>query len=439
MDSQLKYRPLSKNPHSRAEFSLLSSESPPVKDMRGMLNLFVMLLVALNIRLVIENISKYGWLIPNPITILVTNHDSVPLYLFYLFLVTFPGVTFAVERFIAPRMQSRRLPLVLHSLTIFLVLYLPYVAVRATSELRASAVVLLMASCVYAMKIVSYVQICADIQFGVTNKCLAKMVANPEDLALAEKYPKCLTCFQWYEFVSFPTLTFQLSYPRTDSISFRRLFRYLAEFLFCSTLMAILVEQYMRPLLNNAHAQMSSHFIQKSWMPLITLSLERWLKLIVPALYLWLLGFFALFHCFLNFLAEATFFADRRFYDDWWNAGGFREYWQKWNLPVHHWIVRHVYVPCRSFGLSQTFTALLVFFLSGVVHEYIIVVPLHLPVNGVVSSGFILQLPLILLTDLEFVQRRKMLGNCLFWFSHCFTGQPAAILMFFLLDKQHID
>jgi len=268
---------------------------------------------------------------------------------------------------------------------------------------------------------------------------MGKLVKNKEDLELAEKYPLCLTCYQWYEFVVFPTLIFQLRYPRTSRISIKRLIRYLAEFLFCFTLMAILIEQYMRPLLNNAHAQMSAHYLQKSWMSLMTLSLERWLKLIVPALYLWLLGFFALFHCYLNFLAELTGFADRRFYDDWWNAGGFREYWQKWNLPVHHWFVRHVYVPCRSLGLSPTLTSILVFVISGLVHEYVIVVPLHLPMTGVVSSAFILQIPLILLTDTDFIQSRKILGNCLFWFSHCFTGQPAAILMFFLLDKQHID
>ena len=127
--------------------------------MRGWLNLFTILLVALNARLVTENIMKYGWLIPNPIEIL-SARDSVPLYLFYIYILIFPCITFIVERFVAPRFTSRTLPWILHIIISFLVIYLPYEAVRATSEVRISAVFLLMASCVYVMKIISYVQVC---------------------------------------------------------------------------------------------------------------------------------------------------------------------------------------------------------------------------------------------------------------------------------------
>lgn len=45
---------------------------------------------------------------------------------------------------------------------------------------------------------------------------------------------------------------------------------------------------------------------------------ERLLKLSIPNLMVWLLGFYALFHLGLNILAEVCTFGDREFYKDWW-------------------------------------------------------------------------------------------------------------------------
>ncbi len=42
--------------------------------------------------------------------------------------------------------------------------------------------------------------------------------------------------------------------------------------------------------------------------------MERLLKLAVPTLYGWLIIFYALFHVWLNILAEITYFGDREFY-----------------------------------------------------------------------------------------------------------------------------
>ena len=42
--------------------------------------------------------------------------------------------------------------------------------------------------------------------------------------------------------------------------------------------------------------------------------MERLLKLAVPTLYGWLIIFYALFHVWLNILAEVTHFGDREFY-----------------------------------------------------------------------------------------------------------------------------
>lgn len=51
--------------------------------------------------------------------------------------------------------------------------------------------------------------------------------------------------------------------------------------------------------------------------------LERVLKLAVPNLAIWSLGFLALFHSFLNITAELCRFGDRQFYKDWYVCSPF--------------------------------------------------------------------------------------------------------------------
>lgn len=61
----------------------------------------------------------------------------------------------------------------------------------------------------------------------------------------------------------------------------------------------------------------------------------------------------------------------------WWNAESIGEYWTMWNLPVHHWMVRHVYNPTRRLTGNRNAGLLVSFFLSAVFHEVLIAVPLH--------------------------------------------------------------
>ena len=92
-----------------------------------------------------------------------------------------------------------------------------------------------------------------------------------------------------------------------------------------------------------------------------------------------------------------------------------------------------MYKPLRKWGWTPTWAGLIVFVISGVIHEYLIVTPIGIPPNGLVTLGFILQLPLITFTDTQFVKARPTVGNCLFWVTSCFTGQPMATLIHFLL------
>jgi sterol O-acyltransferase len=59
------------------------------------------------------------------------------------------------------------------------------------------------------------------------------------------------------------------------------------------------------------------------------------LDLILPFMLNYLLIFYIIFECICNAFAELTRFADRGFYEDWWNAVTWDEFARKWNKPVH--------------------------------------------------------------------------------------------------------
>lgn len=63
------------------------------------------------------------------------------------------------------------------------------------------------------------------------------------------------------------------------------------------------------------------------------------------------------------------FAADGACVQDWWNATTIEGYWRSWNMPVHRWMVRHIYFPIIRAGLSRGVAMTVVFFLSAVFHE----------------------------------------------------------------------
>jgi diacylglycerol O-acyltransferase-1 len=158
---------------------------------------------------------------------------------------------------------------------------------------------------------------------------------------------------------------------------------------------------------------------------------ERVLKLSVPTLYFWLAMFYALFHTWLNLLAELLRFADCEFYREWWNATTVGEYWRLWNMPVHKWMLRHVYFPAIRHGVPKFYAGIVVFFVSAVFHELLVAVPLHM-LRGWAFLGIMGQVPLMWAT--EVLKRRfksDRIGNAIFWVSFCFLGQPLAEILYF--------
>ncbi|KFG30829.1 acyl-CoA:cholesterol acyltransferase alpha ACAT1-alpha [Toxoplasma gondii GAB2-2007-GAL-DOM2] len=101
---------------------------------------------------------------------------------------------------------------------------------------------------------------------------------------------------------------------------------------------------------------------------------EAIFSLVFPFLFLDILIFYILFECICNLAAEITNFANRNFYDDWWNSTNWDEYSRKWNKPVHRFLLRHVYMETQQrYKWSHQTAAFATFLFSALLHEMILV------------------------------------------------------------------
>jgi diacylglycerol O-acyltransferase-1 len=267
------------------------------------------------------------------------------------------------------------------------------------------------------------------ISYALTNRDLrlTYLYPSPDDevpeMYNLCPYPQNITVGNLVYFWWAPTLVYQPVYPRTERIRWTFVLKRLSELAGLSAFIWVLSSQYAAPLLLNS--------LNKPLSPWNLI--ERLMKLSTISLVTWLAVFFALFQSFLNAVAEVTTFADREFYTDWWNAPSVGIYWRTWNRPVYQFMKRHLYIPMKTRGYSQTTSSIVVFLFSAFFHELLVGIPTH-NLIGVAFMGMIFQIPLIALTaPLEKVQKPalKALGNTIFWVSFCLVGQPLAALLYF--------
>jgi len=125
-----------------------------------------------------------------------------------------------------------------------------------------------------------------------------------------------------------PTLVYRIEgYPRSEGIRSRFLVRKFGSLLGLLLVIFLLITDQFLPAFARARN---------------TPTLETALVLVVPCAILLVSLFFIIFEVILNILGEVTLFADRHFYDDWWNATSMDEFSRKWNRPVHDWL--NIYV-----------------------------------------------------------------------------------------------
>ncbi|KAH8673582.1 MBOAT, membrane-bound O-acyltransferase family-domain-containing protein [Xylariales sp. PMI_506] len=434
--------------HSKSKPSTLSHDAEVAPSFLGFRNLMVIVLVVGNLRLVIENIQKYGNLV------CLTCHDFRRKDLLlgvglYFLIPCFLWVALSIELVAARQAKASRALAIkqggsssptedqqkafkatwvrirwLHGLNSTLALSITSWVVYNHIHHPLIGTITEIHTIIVWLKTASYALTNRDLRHAYLHPVKGELAALPELYAQCP-YPQNITMKNLTYFWWAPTLVYQPVYPRSEKIRWNFVFKRIGEVVCLSVFIWFCSAQYAAPVLQNSldsinHLKLAS-------------ILERLLKLSTISLVIWLAGFFAVFQSTLNALAEVTRFGDRSFYDDWWNAASLGDYWRLWNKPVYQFMKRHVYSPMLGRGYNQLISTVAVFFVSAILHELAVGVPTH-NILGIAFLGMLLQLPLIIITaKIQKIAGPKgqLIGNCTFWVSFTILGQPFAALMYF--------
>ena len=416
--------------------SLLSSENKtqPQEGYRGILNLAVIIIIVTHLRLILENGRKYGVLLEWPHQLVSAgeaNWTEWPVTALLLLCNVNILIALGIENFAYsfPRTAPSDFAiLVLNVINIAasLLVSASWIFFNSTHSggnmNPAKGIITLLCTIVCCFKLASYALTNREVR-----RAHRKKIAPPPEAVgttVADRpliqYPANLTASNIYAFMCFPTLVYALNYPRSPRVRKRWLFRRIVEFFSLSIIIVSMCEQWVLPTVRNANV----HFDNLD----VLMIFERIMKLAIPNIYVWLVGFYVFFHVYLNIVAELSRFGDRLFYRDWWNSRNLDYFWRTWNMPVHNFMKRHVYIPLRAAGWSQTATVGLIFFISAVGHEVILSVPFG-TFKLWAFFGMLAQLPLCLLTRSS-VTTHSQVGNVTFWIS-ILLGQPLLILFYY--------
>lgn len=219
-------------------------------------------------------------------------------------------------------------------------------------------------------------------------------------------YPENLTFGNFFNYLLFPTLCYELNYPRSNSFRPMYLVKKLL-MLFCNVfLMYFMIENYIIPVLKSNIS---------FYMAIV--------ELLFPFMVCYLIIFHIIFECVLNGFAEISKFDDRHFYDDWWNSSSFDQFARRWNIPVHEFLMRHVYLESIStYKTSKQTATYITFLFSSILHELV----MFMTTRKLKLYLFFLQmfqLPLIYLGRLPWSKNNPTLGNIFFWVS-MYCGPP---------------
>ena len=240
-----------------------------------------------------------------------------------------------------------------------------------------------------------------------------------EDLALEltspmgnVTFPQNLSISNYTDYIFCPTLCYELEYPRTPSRQYLELFYKTLAVFGCIFLLTITSEEFIVPVLDESALRLQT-VTKKSDQALILA--ETISNLLFPFMVTFLLVFLVIFEYILGAFAELTCFADRHFYSDWWNSCDWLEFSREWNIPVHHFLRRHVYgasLPYLSKGMSTALT----FLVSAILHE-LVMGCITKKLRGYGFVAMMLQIPIVALQRSRIIRGKALFNNVCFWVS----------------------
>ncbi|MCD7457822.1 hypothetical protein HAX54_036343 [Datura stramonium] len=150
--------------HRRIKESPLSSDAIFRQSHAGLFNLCVVVLIAVNSRLIIENLMKYGLLIRAGFWFSSKSLRDWPLLMCCLSLQLLPLTAFLVEKMAQKRHMTERVVVILHiTITTAAILY-PVLVILKCDSAFLSGVILMLVACIVWMKLVSYAHTSHDMR-----------------------------------------------------------------------------------------------------------------------------------------------------------------------------------------------------------------------------------------------------------------------------------
>lgn len=180
----------------------------------------------------------------------------------------------------------------------------------------------------------------------------------------SDKQLKMASMSTYVDFLFIPTLVFKETYPRKKYISIKFVLINFMEFLGALFLISFIFEKHFVPVCIRFQAS-EYHWTEIVW---------NIMSNTLPALGIAICSFYCLLHAWMNGFAELTKFGDREFYQDWWTATTYSEYYRKWNIVVHDWLYTYIYKDFYETVTpkNKTMAKMMVFLISAIVHEYIL-------------------------------------------------------------------
>lgn len=366
--AEMKVRQLQPDRPVHAPRDSLLSWSSSFHNYEGLFNWGALLLFLGSLRVCLENLLKYGIRV-NPMSWIrflygdLEFNANVLQKFPVLYLVGYSTIpvmnTLLLEIFLSRSHLEWNLACILHCFNLITTLIAPVFIINTLDCGIIFSIMCCMSYTIIVLKLVSYIQVnkwCRDKSrrsFRINSQMNGngdflwrqrmKSVMNIKEAKKTEsseeedktvaveqslvKWPDNLTVADISYFLFAPTLCYELNFPRTKRTRKFFLIRRILEVTLGTNLMMALIQQWIVP--NVIHTLLPFHGLD--W----PLTIERLLKLSLPNHIIWLVFFYIYFHSFLNTLGELLNFADRDFYQDWWNSSNLEIFWKNWNLPVH--------------------------------------------------------------------------------------------------------
>uniref|UniRef100_A0A0L0NN94 O-acyltransferase n=1 Tax=Candidozyma auris TaxID=498019 RepID=A0A0L0NN94_CANAR len=242
------------------------------------------------------------------------------------------------------------------------------------------------------------------------------------------KFPQNITFKNFFTFTMFPTVVYELVFPRTQRIRKSFLLEKVIAIFGIISIMLFVAEYAIYPLVMRSIELRSNNLNSIDYTAAYVLFV---VDMIPPFMVEYLLVFYLIWDAILNAIGELSYYGDRDFYGPWWSCVDWFEYARLWNKPVHRFLLRHVYHSSISaFRLNKSQANLVTFVISSFIHE-LVMYAIFQRLRGYLWLFQMSQIPLVMISRTNYLRDKKVLGNAICWIG--FTSGPAIICTLYLI------